>query len=831
MATDMDTEGFGDLLQRAEQLTADMDSGVELPRVERNLQQILDAGERLWSRTAQAAAQDQTDARASILLGAKGFDVPRISQRLETLSAAKTFEPLEPVRDTDIQGFLRNERENALLAAIEESRRNTFESVERHHWEFMQQEWEVEKQKILNALISAGEEAFDFTQDTGEVPGQLGDTTVGTGRSNMDNMEMSYARQVFVYNDAVVQGAVKPSLADLFTQVADKVDDKNILDLWQMVQTVTDVPLVQAQSPMGARRSSQLQRAFIGKARHFLEQRYVQFITTTIYDNLQQAQLGGIPGTYNTVRSFLNIRLPAVMAGLEDGEVDGHPVWAMVYYCLRCGDLEAAAEVADNCQSLQGDFAMFLREYVRSEDRRLSPSTETKVRLHYRRAIRNSTDPFKRAVYCILACCDTSDTHSDVADKTEDYLWIKLCQVSLEDDSAGLQDKLTLPQLQSLLLEEYGETHFNAAQQPFLYFQVLFLTGQFEAAIDFLFRTDQLRAHAVHVAVVLYEMKLLLTPNTVQAQLLTKEDGDPVPMRRLNFGRLMMSYTRKFESTDPREALQYFYILRNLKTPGGENLFMACVSALVLETREFDMLLGKLERDGTRKPGAIDKFHGDTHKIIEMVAQDTESKGQSEDAVRLYELAKDHEKVLILLNKLLCQVVSQAPAPQSDRDRLKALAVGIAERYQSQGHSGAQLEASTFFLLLDLVTFFDHYHTGQLDQALDIIQRLQLVPLTQEAVEQRVAAFSSYADEVRRNLPDVLLAAMNILYSKYKAVRSAGQASPTSRGRLREDSKTESYLTYLRKQARALITFAGMIPYRMPGDTNARLVQLEVLMN
>ena len=39
----------------------------------------------------------------SILLGSKGLDVPRISQRLETLSATKTFEPLEPIADTDIQ--------------------------------------------------------------------------------------------------------------------------------------------------------------------------------------------------------------------------------------------------------------------------------------------------------------------------------------------------------------------------------------------------------------------------------------------------------------------------------------------------------------------------------------------------------------------------------------------------------------------------------------------------------------------------------------------------------------------------------------------------------
>jgi len=39
------------------------------------------------------------------------------------------------------------------------------------------------------------------------------------------------------------------------------------------------------------------------------------------------------------------------------------------------------------------------------------------------------------------------------------------------------------------------------------------------------------------------------------------------------------------------------------------------------------------------------------------------------------------------------------------------------------------------------------------------------------------------------------------------------------------------YLMKLRSQAQALIMFAGMIPYRLPGDTNARLVQMEILMN
>ena len=119
----------------------------------------------------------------------------------------------------------------------------------------------------------------------------------------------------------------------------------------------------------------------------------------------------------------------------------------------------------------------------------------------------------------------------------------------------------------------------------------------------------------------------------------SKESSDPSPLRRLNFARLIMMYTRKFEPTDPREALQYFYFLRDIKKTADENLFMSCVSELVLETREFEMLLGQLSRDGSRKPGAIDKFHGDTQKIMELVARDTENKGLFEDAVKLYDLA------------------------------------------------------------------------------------------------------------------------------------------------------------------------------------------------
>lgn len=73
---------------------------------------------------------------------------------------------------------------------------------------------------------------------------------------------------------------------------------------------------------------------------------------------------------------------------------------------------------------------------------------------------------------------------------------------------------------------------------------------------------------------------------------------DPMPMRRLNIARLVMLYVKKFEITDPAEALQYYFFLRNLKDPEGRNLFLVCVSDLAIECRNYDLIFGKMQPNG-----------------------------------------------------------------------------------------------------------------------------------------------------------------------------------------------------------------------------------------
>ncbi|XP_037093598.1 nuclear pore complex protein Nup93-like [Pollicipes pollicipes] len=226
--------GFSDLVQQAGRLTTDMDTSAELPRVERNLKQLLEAG-----------AQD---VKASILLGSRGVDLPAISQRLESLDASRTFQPLEPVKDTDIAGFLRNERENAVLTVIEQSRKQTFDEVDRFHWEAFQSCWELEKQRILSTLATSEQ-------------GLLNDT--------IQPEELAYAGAVGDYVKQKTQDGSLPDLGRLCRDAMTELKDDVAEELWDTLRCVTEAE-VRAQVD---RFSGKVQAALIDRAKRHLETR------------------------------------------------------------------------------------------------------------------------------------------------------------------------------------------------------------------------------------------------------------------------------------------------------------------------------------------------------------------------------------------------------------------------------------------------------------------------------------------------------------------------------------------------------------------------------
>lgn len=125
-------------------------------------------------------------------------------------------------------------------------------------------------------------------------------------------------------------------------------------------------------------------------------------------------------------------------------------------------------------------------------------------------------------------------------------------------------------------------------------------------------------------------------------------------------------YVKGFELTNINYALNYCFFLNKLELDedidgkgrqiadfckcfafgsdfrlGGRNVFKSCVSRIVYLTGEKDQILGKLNAQGQRIGGLIDKFSSafSVADVISYVAADTNSCGDTLEACRLYALA------------------------------------------------------------------------------------------------------------------------------------------------------------------------------------------------
>lgn len=691
---------------------------------------------------------------------------------MEALSTRKTFEPLDPITDTDVESFLRNERENAILSVIEEVHKNSFKEGQRQKWDHIMTEWKQEKAKLMNALIGPSQNWIDIHK--GPEPTILNETRYGRC-STLDNQEMAYVRVVHEYNKLVAEGAIRPSLIQMFANTVNTFNDFKINEIWDIMKYMVNIPPIP--KTQDAIRSRVERPHLIVQAKKYLENRYKLYMQTVSSENLREAQRGGIPSTFNLVSSFVSVKFSKVAnvasIGLQDGLVEGKPVWPMVYYSLRCGDIQSALRCVQMAGPGNEDIIAVLEEKCKHPEQKLNSKLEHQIKMMYRRQIRNATDAYKRTVYCILGYCDISDTHTEVVKTSDDFLWIQLSLIRPATDDTA--DGLTYSGLQSMILDKYGEKHYNAAEQPHLYAQVLLLTGQFEAAIEFLSRTEKYRTHAVHIALALHELHLLGGPRNIQEPLLSIDTDDIPPMRRLNIARLILLYVKKFEITDPAEAIQYFFFLRKLSDPEGRNLFLVCVCDLAIQCRDYELIFGKIQTNGIRSRGLIDQFENvdiDAKTGANLVAEELVQKGMFEDAIQLFDLAQNIEQAVRYMSILLSQVIHQTKQAGSLRDRLQMKAQELSVRYASEELTlDAQL-IKTFNLLRQLGNFFDQYYEGNYQFALEILESLNIVPLNMTQLEGSINNFKKLSGEVAKVFPEVLFATMDILYKKYKILKS-----------------------------------------------------------
>ncbi|XP_017055454.1 nuclear pore complex protein Nup93-1 [Drosophila ficusphila] len=820
-----------ELLQQAQRLTNETKMDTEMPRVERTMSQVLQATQELHARVTQTGTNDL---QAHILLGSKGVDLPKLTQKLETLSARQSFEPLDPVADTDVQGYLKNERENAILSVIDETNRSIFDSVERIKWSRVYGEWGEEKEALLNALVGPRQQDFPDVQRQ-MVPTAMADEPSPFSRLN--NIQQLYAKQIVAYNESHIQGSQRANLVSAFAQLAqESFDDSLVAEMWDVLKYMAVVtPLSRNIDPIKSRQTAP---QFIQQARAYLERRYKIYMNKVIEQNLVLARRGGIPNVYNLVGSYVGVifQQPQSLYGLHDVS-NGRPLWPLVYFSLRSGDMGAAVKYLKESGTCPELLKLMTLQKLGDTDTSKA-KIEGQLKLEYNNKLHVCTDPYKKAVYGIVLACDPNDSHPELMRSIDDFLWLQLSILRGQDKRDYNIEQLTYSGLQSLILDKYGENYFNAREKAPLYFQVLALTGQFEAAIEFLARTEANRPHAVHMAIALNELCMLGAPRSVKQPLLSSEPDDPPPMKRLNLVRLIVMYAKCFEQSDTEQALQYYYLLRHFKSEDGINVMLSCVCDLLVENcddKMLELVFGvEDECNSFRFTGGIfAEFHTmdyDKYSLAGMVGDELARRSNYESAIKLYFIAGHLDKTLRLVCSLLSQVVHQPSRPGSMRERLcnvtKRLDAALAER---KTDVEAQVMVS-YTVLSQLMDFFDFYHEGEYRLASEILSNNRLIPANSSEVDECVTNLKRMAPEIIKVLPDILLAAMDIVYEEYVSQRGSTGSGSLYGDESKSENK-EAVLRHLRIRAKALTNMAASVPYRMPSTTNQRLVQLEILMH
>lgn len=736
---------------------------------------------------------------------------------MEKLSSAATLDTLDPKPDTDVDSFVKNEVQNAILGLVESVKKSNEDFIERIQNEATIRNWRNKKINVINSFPGyVPNPTTSSDSDNNMIVSSIFkfDTTNFGLNARLDQTELTYAKHLCEYNQHVENHGVQTDVLQSFATAAEVAHDDRVSEMWKIVKCMSRI-VPEHSANHTSRNSTTNQNTMIANARSYLEQRYTVFMKSYVKSHLSKAKLGGIPGTYPLVRSFVSIYINQYN-NPDQLFYEGLPFWPLVYYLIRCGDLESVVRVLEKNNldpELLGVFTTIKNNhnYVNLNDQGFASSIAW-----------DSNDPFKRIIYSLVAAVEISNKHSDVIKTADDYLWLKLCQVR------NNQDKLTYPALQTLIYDEYKDQFSEV--QPMSYFQLLFLTGQFESAIEFIFRHPKLRSHAIHVAIVLNEMGLLYLPDDFDQPILFKDKNQ---IARLNLARLMKIYCAKFENQDLKMAMNYYYCLRRIKS-NGRTLFVLYVAGLAIETDEYDKVFGYLKPDGKKQNGILDSFMvSDLVKmdIIRTTALLVEEKCDLEVSAKLYELVSQYDKVLELANIMLSRVLQPDSFSSFDKSpNMKNKVIDYTEAL-SQRLAGVEINASeetilTFNMLKSVFVFFEHYNNHKYTLAFDVLQTIGLIPLAVDQVEERLGAFKKYSELILRIVPGVMTATMNMLYSQYSDMKKKEETNKNAR----DPEQRQAQLEYIRERARAITSFTGRVPFQINSEVINHLVQTEILL-
>ena len=500
----------------------------------------------------------------------------------------------------DLESFLQREEQRILVDAVERNKQMTIAEFSRSYWGKLEADWQAQKPMVVEAL-----RFHSAPQPTGGgavvVAAAAAETSLhAQGRSRVRGARaLAYSHAIRDLWDKRVARQTDFNLMRRMAEAAQTSAGSAAVKLhscWELLEAMVrelqklrpsgtdpavEAPYQQRDGPQGLPLRCALLR---GALSHLGAQMFAD-MDRRIKAAPQEASLGGQLGTEHYAAAY--VRLLKTPAEQERDK------WSAVFWCVRCGDMAAAARAA---RQLAGggpggaDALLRLLQKMASmqagEPAAAAPTLAAAVRAaqdeywQQKQALEGSAHRMEQLMlYSVLAAPEPRAKMGDLMPSgerpsIEDWLWHKLSMVLVQleggvDVVAPTSPSHPLVELQRLLGEQYGEAYFNkGGNSPLLFFSVLLHSQQFERAVGFLAREERGRPNAaladmgeeaLHFALALLHEGLLACAAHGEGA----ADGAPLDgYGRLLLPSLLKQHVMAWGGEDRVSALRYVWMLR-----------------------------------------------------------------------------------------------------------------------------------------------------------------------------------------------------------------------------------------------------------------------------
>jgi nuclear pore complex protein Nup93 len=809
------------LQEQSKQLRSNVSNPVFL--INRSPGQIEHVTREMASKVSGQLNQTQI-VKANSLLQKKGVDPDEIDRKLVNLQV-KSVEQLEHLADTDIEGFLKQHNLQAMLSPIEQIKtQSSVDSLLDNSLSLCQSDFSESMDLIVHSLGADLESIMKQSTEIATASRNFGG--IMTDRNASTKKLEDYARVIHVLNEcrkiAASYGLIT-KLSEVSGVARENATRTALQDVWQLLKSMVGEKAVEksGQMTVGPKENqfsikdqsdsqTQIEDTFLQGTLNFLHDQYKDIIFRELNFKASSVEIGGDPNLQSNIIGYLSLLYPnGFPADLERGS-GKFPIYAFLYFCLRTGNLEVAIEVARKEE---------LSDIVNMLKYRYEGVGNMPANLGVSNLITHTKDPYKHLLLNIFARIDPNKGYNTIPRwSVQDWLWFQFQMLGSKKTPSSSKKDFTLQDLKRQV-EKYGASHFNRdGKNPFLYFQILLMTQQFELAIDYGVNNIQTQyVDIIQIAASLYYYGML---NLHQSSFMFRPASSKEPVPAINIANILSRYVKFLSSARLIHAAVDYTVLVRDPIQKKQSL-----QELALETREFMVLFGEKEGGGQNKlkKGILHEYlpPHELKDIIIHCAKTLESENRTSDAILILDLADGYSEVFrILIDNLGSMLI---PNPSYDRDRrvLIDFTDSIFSSYTQSGvmQSIEPKRKATLHTLCHLISFFNLFSTEDYAEALKYIIKLDIIPFHQTDIDTMTNAFKSLDQSVKSNFSHILIDTMQCLLGLYLRAGNVSFESPWSR----ED---------LRQFARVIILFISRIDdpgnFKLSADVYPIVSKLEV---